>query len=147
MLVTAWMLSTPSMYWRQFEGDSKPMIDSNALFRVLAAPDVVRIVLSPADADVPTRGLAWWSPSRGLWFAVDAAGTAAIGHTVELSLGIPGRKPMSPGAVYIQPEGSGRMLAVGDLASLMPHRGVITLGVTTDHTRLTGHVEAETLKR
>jgi hypothetical protein len=107
----------------------------------------VRIVLAPVDAGVPTRGLAWWSPSRGLWIAVDAAGKAAIGRTVQLSLGIPGRRPISPGVVYIHPDGSGRMLAVGDLASLVPRTGVITLSATADHTLLTGRVEAGMLKR
>jgi hypothetical protein len=161
LLVTVWIISAQgaefgiageatsrsAMRWRQLEGASKQSVGSNALFDVLAAPDVVRIVLSPVGPDVPTRGLAWWSPSHGLWFAVDAVDKAAIGHTVELWFGIPGQKPIRPGVVYVHPDGSGRMLAIADVASLVPQNGVITLSLTGSHTHLTGRVEAQTLTR
>jgi hypothetical protein len=79
---------------------------------VLSAPDVVRVVLAPVGGRSDGQGLAWWSPSTGLWFAVDGLGVppSRTRYRLRLTFGSGGRT--TPGFIQIDSDGSGRMIAV-----------------------------------
>jgi hypothetical protein len=155
MLLTLWIVSTDAsgfrflrnatsssaLHWQQLDGDSSQSVGSNKLFEILGAPDVVRIVVGPVNAGVPTRGLAWWSPCRGLWFAIDGVSRSSIGRTLELWLRLPGQKSLMAGVIYIHPDGSGRMISVGDVSTLMSHGGGVTLSITAGQDVLVGRLE------
>jgi hypothetical protein len=132
--------------WQQLEGQSESRTGSNALVEILGAPDAVRIVVSPTRAGDGTQGLAWWSPSRGLWFAIDGAPPPARERAFVLWLHLPGQPPISPGVIDIHADGSGRMVSRGDLSSMTPRAGVVTLSAGINGIALSGGIDASQLR-
>lgn len=158
LLVAVWPLSAnvpsktavrtdASRRWQQLAGQSKTAGKLNRLFDILTAPDAVRFALKPVDSNLPTRALGWWSPTHGLWFALDAATASARGRTFPLTLTIPQQRPVTPGVIYVHEDGTGQMLSLGDLSGVLADTGVITLSVEIDHVILAGTVSAEAAKR
>ena len=147
----------PRVGWQQLRGESKASAGRNQLFDVLSAPDAVRVRLTSATRGVAATGLAWWRPSRGLWFAADGFPSTAAGRTLQLWLLLPNQRPISPGTVEIDAGGSGRMLAINDAAIQAPPDAVVTILVTETRTLLSfarspavvlmGQARSKTLRR
>jgi len=116
-----------AMRWTQLEGDGPSRPGRNGLFDILGADDVVRVVLrSPSGADAP-KGLIWWSPSRGLWFAIDDAPPQLQSRRLRLSIQPRGGAAMTVGVVRIDDDRSGRLLSEGDSTSIgVPAKFVVT---------------------
>jgi hypothetical protein len=82
----------------------------DVLLEVLSGDGMpIRLKSTTGDAAV---GLAWWSPSVGLWLAVDDMPAAPSGRRLEASLrvGSGARDPI--GTIEIDEHGSGRIVAV-----------------------------------
>jgi anti-sigma-K factor RskA len=98
---------------------------------VLSAPDVVRVRLGPAREGFPGLGLAYVSPTRGMWFAGDQLPAAAPGRTYQLWLVLAGQPPINAGLLPLNPRGSVMMVTPSDRPSV-PARSEITLAVTDE---------------
>ncbi len=138
--------TSESMRWQQLEGQSASAVGSDALFEILDAPDAVLIFLMPRVPTGRVQGLAWWSPSRGLWFALDGAPSAVAGTKGVLWLRLPGQELISPGVVDIHSDGSGRIVSRAGLSTSIPREGVITLELRMEGVTLTGRIDASRLR-
>ena len=138
-------ISAP-MRWQQLEGRSASNAGSNALAEILSAPDAVRIAVTPVVPTGGVQGLAWWSPSHGLWFALDGAPSQAAGTEAVLWLRLPDQQIISPGIVYIHGDGSGRIVSRGNVSPSTPRRGVITLELSVAGVTLSGRIDAGRLR-
>jgi hypothetical protein len=58
-----------------------------------------------------TVGLAWWSPDVGLWLAVDRVPPELAGSRLQVTLQVGSAPPTLVGAMTIDDEGSGRIVA------------------------------------
>lgn len=114
--------------WQQLVGDApRRSVGPDALEAILGAPDGVAIrLLSTNGTDAV--GLAWWSPSQGMWLAVDRVDQAARRRRFDLWVRTgSARSPL--GTIEIDEHGSGRMIA--RLTSPAPPSGfAVTLDVT-----------------
>jgi hypothetical protein len=73
----------------------------------------IHLTSTSGDAAV---GLAWWSPSVGLWLAIDRLPAAPSGRRLEVSLRV-GSDTLEPvGTIDIDEHGSGRIVAVWTIA-------------------------------
>jgi hypothetical protein len=139
-----------SLRWQQLQGDSPPRPGRNGLYDVLAAPDVVRVVLNPLEGHVPMKGLIWWSPSIGLWLAIDDAPAVLRGVKVNVELTANDRAPARAGTLRIAANGSARMISLGDARFLLDRTSEIVFVLTNSHAGrvvLRGSVAVGNLRR
>jgi hypothetical protein len=139
-----------SLRWQQLQGDSPPRPGRNGLYDVLAAPDVVRVVLNPVEDHVPMKGLIWWSPSIGLWLAIDDAPAFLRGTKINVEVSASDRTPARAGTLRIAADGSARMISLGDARFLLDAGREIVFVLTNSHAGtvvLRGSVAAGSLRR
>jgi len=139
-----------SMRWQQLRGDSLPGPGRNGLYDVLAAPDVVRVVLNPVGDHAAMKGLIWWSPSIGLWLAIDDAPALLRGMKVNVELNASDRTPARAGTLRVAADGSARMVSLGDARFLLERGSEIVFVVTNSHAGtvvLRGSVGGGSLRR
>jgi hypothetical protein len=101
------------------------------LYEILSARDGVKVRLTSPSGD-PAVGLAWWSPSRGLWLAVDLA-NAHAGETLQAWLNADDGSRTRLASVEIGSDGSGRVVAAWDDGDMPARATRITLTVTSTH--------------
>jgi hypothetical protein len=95
----------------QLSGKSRERLPGrDVLLEVLNGDGMpIRLTSTTGDAAV---GLAWWTPSMGLWLAVDDLPVAPSGRRLEVSLRV-GSNMLKPiGTIDIDEHGSGRIVAV-----------------------------------
>jgi hypothetical protein len=80
------------------------------LYEVLSASDGVKVRLTSPDQVDQSVGLAWWSPSRGVWLAIDRAASVA-GETVQVWRASAGESRTRVADVVLDDTGSGRVVA------------------------------------
>jgi hypothetical protein len=114
---------------QQLKGDqAKRAVGRDRLFEILSADDAVRVRLTSPTGD-PAVGLAWWSPSRGMWLAVDLAHPYA-GQSLRAWEGRRERARPSVASVELDAKGSGRVVAVWSGSNELAPTDPITLTVT-----------------
>lgn len=114
---------------RQLRGDDpKKALGRDRLYEILDADDAVRVRLTSPAGD-PVVGLAWWSPSRGMWLAIDLA-TAYAGQTLQAFEGDGGRSGPPVARVELDSRGSGRVVAAWSSPKSVASTGSVTLTVT-----------------
>jgi hypothetical protein len=113
----------------QLRGDQRARREGrDRLYEILSARDGVKVRLTSPSGD-PAVGLAWWSPSRGLWLAVDLA-HAHAGETLQAWLNDDDGSRTRLASVEIGADGSGRVVAAWDEGDMPAHAGPITMTVT-----------------
>lgn len=113
----------------QLRGDQRERpAGRDRLYEILSARDGVKVRLTSPSGD-PAVGLAWWSPSRGLWLAIDLA-NAHAGETLQAWLDEDDGSRTRLASVEIGADGSGRVVAAWDEGDMPAHAGPITMTVT-----------------
>jgi hypothetical protein len=80
------------------------------LFEVLRGDGIpIRLTSATGDSAV---GLAWWSPSVGLWLATDRVSATPSGGSLRVSMQIGSGTPKRIGVMDINDDGAGRIVAV-----------------------------------
>jgi hypothetical protein len=114
----------------QLRGDQRERREGrDRLYEILSARDGVKVRLTSPTGE-PAVGLAWWSPSRGMWLAVDLA-NAHTGETLQAWLNDNDGSRTRLASVEIGADGSGRIVATWDDGDLRAHAGPITLTLTS----------------
>ncbi len=119
------------------------------LFDILAAPDVRRVLLGAPLPRGRAKGLAWFSPSHGIWLAVDDLVSSSGDRAFQLTARVAGRQPIGLGTVRVDPDGSGRMASFGAWINALPSGGplVFTVSDASGDVRLTGSVSVDSPRR
>ena len=119
------------------------------LYDILAAPDVTRVLLVAPLPRGRARGLAWFSPSRGIWLAVDGLVSPSGDRAFQLTASVAERGPIRLATVRVDPDGSGRMASAGAWIDTLPRGGplVFTVSDASGDVRLTGSVNARRPRR
>lgn len=81
------------------------------LFEILNASDGMPIHLAATGADASV-GLAWWSPSTGLWLAVDRLPSSRSNRTLHLTLRVGDGEATTIGPIEIDANGAGKIIAI-----------------------------------
>ena len=98
--------------WSRIVEDGDGVGHASRVVEVLNAPDAVRVILSPAAPDVSGKGLAWWSPTKGIWLAVDRLRPPPTGRRHHLWIVHRDGPAVQVGFLGVNPQGSGRILAL-----------------------------------
>jgi len=123
---------TSDFGWHQLKGDQrKRPAGRDVLFEILKADDGALVRLTSPTGDEAV-GLAWWSPSRGLWLAVDLASSHA-GETLDVSQRTSDGSRSTVAQVEIGADGSGRIIALWDAGEKPKPAGPVTLSLTSRH--------------
>ena len=95
------------------------------------------------------KGLAWFSPSRGIWLAVDGLVSPSGDRVFQLTASVAEREPIRLGTVRVDPDGSGRMASVGAWVDTLARGGPLVFIVSdaSGDVRLTGSVSVDSLRR
>jgi hypothetical protein len=113
----------------QLRGDQRERREGrDRLYEILSARDGVKVRLTSPSGE-PVVGLAWWSPSRGMWLAVDLA-NAHAGETLQAWLNEDDGSRTRLASVEIGADGSRRVVAAWGEGDMPTHAGRITLTVT-----------------
>jgi hypothetical protein len=114
----------------QLRGDQRERrAGRDLLYEILSARDGVKVRLTSPSGE-PVVGLAWWSPSRGMWLAVDLA-NAHAGETLQAWLNDDDSSRTRLASVEIGADGSGRIVTAWDEDDMPRHAGPITLTLTS----------------
>src|SRR6187455_1777247 len=82
----------------------------DVLLEVLSADGMpIRLTSTTGNAAV---GLAWWSPSVGLWLAIDELSVASSGRRLEAFLQVGSNRPEPVGTIDVDEHRSGRIVTV-----------------------------------
>src|SRR5436190_1076061 len=98
--------------WNRISADGTAGINASRITQVLQAADAVRVMLTPASAQASGQGLAWWSPTRGIWIAVEDLPALPRDHAYQLWLVRRDGPAVYVGWLGVSDEGAGRMLAI-----------------------------------
>jgi hypothetical protein len=118
--------------WNVLGGSAVDDTQSSRLFDVLAAPDVVRVVLATTTTERSGQGLAWWSPSNGIGLAVDGLPALPSDRRYQLWLMPQDGPAMSLGTMKVDVGGSGRTLSLTPASDVIPPHGALMLALTEE---------------
>ena len=110
------------------DGAGNPAVGRNAMLDILQAPDGFAVRLTSVDGGEEV-GLAWLSPSRGMWLALDRM-TIEGGETVRAWQAIDDEPQVPLGALTLDDNGSGRMVVRWNRRLVAGPRSRVTLQVT-----------------
>jgi hypothetical protein len=114
---------------RQLRGDQrKRPVGRDLLFDILSAGDGVAVRLTSPTGD-PAVGLAWWSPSRGMWLAVDLAASHA-GRALQVWQRVGDGSRAQVASVELDASGSGRVITAWDEDHDIAPTHAVTLTLT-----------------
>jgi hypothetical protein len=98
--------------WNPVTADGEGGGARSRILEVLQSPDAVRVILTPVSAEQRGKGLAWWSPTRGIWMAVTGLAALPLGHAYHLWLVRQDGPPLHVGGIGVNEDGTGRLLAL-----------------------------------
>jgi hypothetical protein len=128
--------------WSRIVEDGDGVGGPSRIVEVLNAPDAVRVILTPVAPDGSGRGLAWWSPTKGIWLAVDSLPSWSPGRRYHLWIVHRDGPAVHVGLLGVNPQGSGRILALNrDTAP--PIDGPVMIVVTADPGGVTSRLTAD----
>jgi len=94
----------------QLNGRSQERLQGRDLMFEVLAGDGIPIRLTSAGGDAAV-GLAWWTPSVGLWLATDRLPVNLSGRTLQVAMSVGDDIQHRIGTIEIDEDGSGRIVA------------------------------------
>jgi hypothetical protein len=126
--------------WNPVASDDASGGEPSRIVEVLEAPDAVRVMLTPIAEGSAAKGLAWWSPARGIWLAVTNLHKLPAGHAYLVWIVRRDGPPVRVGPIWVNTEGAGRLLALAGPGSASidgPVEVVVTHEKSAPSSRLT----------